>query len=42
MTAGIIATSKASEAASAFVRFISSHSAATVLKATGFVAVKEN
>ena len=42
MAAGIIATSKAPEAARAFIRFISSPSAAAVLKATGFVAVKEN
>jgi molybdate transport system substrate-binding protein len=42
MAAGVIASSKAPEAASAFIRFISSPSAAAVLKATGFVAVKEN
>ena len=42
MAAGIIATSKAPEIASTFIRFISSPSAAAVLKATGFVAVKEN
>ena len=42
MAAGIIASSKAPEAAHAFIRFISSPSAAGVLKATGFVAVKEN
>jgi len=38
----IAATSKAPEIAGAFIRFISSSSAAGVLKATGFVAVKEN
>jgi molybdate transport system substrate-binding protein len=42
MAAGVIASSKAPDAASAFIRFISSPSAATVLTATGFVAVKEN
>jgi len=42
MAAGVIASSKAPDAASAFIRFISSPSAAAVLKATGFVAVKEN
>ncbi|MGA2993886.1 molybdate ABC transporter substrate-binding protein [Bradyrhizobium sp.] len=42
MAAGIIATSKAPEVARAFISFISSPSAAAVLKATGFVAVKEN
>ena len=42
MAAGIVASSKAPDAASAFIRFISSPSAAAVLKATGFVAVKEN
>jgi molybdate transport system substrate-binding protein len=42
MAAGIIATSKAPGAAGAFIRFISSPSAAAVLKATGFQAAKEN
>jgi molybdate transport system substrate-binding protein len=42
MTAGIVATSKAPEIAGAFIRFISSSPAADVLKATGFVAVKED
>jgi molybdate transport system substrate-binding protein len=42
MAAGIAATSKAPEAAHAFIRFISSPSARAVLKATGFVAVNEN
>ena len=42
MAAGVIAASKAPEIASAFIRFISSPSAAVVLKATGFQAVKAN
>jgi molybdate transport system substrate-binding protein len=42
MAAGIIATSRAPDVASALIRFISSPSAAAVLKATGFVGVKEN
>jgi molybdate transport system substrate-binding protein len=42
MAAGITPTSEVQEAASAFIRFISSPSAAAVLKATGFAAVKEN
>jgi molybdate transport system substrate-binding protein len=42
MAAGVIAASKAPEAAHAFIRFISSPSARAVLKATGFVAVSEN
>ena len=42
MAAGIVGTSKAPEAASVFIRFISSPTAAGVLKATGFIAVKEN
>jgi molybdate transport system substrate-binding protein len=42
MAAGVIASSKAPDAASVFIRFISSPSAAAVLTATGFVAVKEN
>jgi molybdate transport system substrate-binding protein len=42
MAAGIATTSKSPEIAGAFIRFISSPSAAAVLKATGFVAVKEN
>jgi molybdate transport system substrate-binding protein len=42
MAAGIVATSKAPEVANAFIHFISSSSAAGVLKATGFMAVKEN
>jgi molybdate transport system substrate-binding protein len=42
MAAGITATSKAPEVAGVFIRFISSPSAAAVLKATGFVGMKEN
>jgi molybdate transport system substrate-binding protein len=42
MTAGVIAASKTPGPASAFIRFISSPSAADVLKATGFQVVKEN
>ena len=42
MTAGIVATSKAPDAARAFIRFISSASARSVLKATGFQMVNEN
>jgi len=42
MAAGIATTSKSPETAGAFIRFISSRSAAAVLKATGFVAVNEN
>jgi molybdate transport system substrate-binding protein len=42
MAAGIVASSKTPDAATAFIRFISSPSAAAVLKATGFVAMKEN
>ena len=42
MAAGIVATSKAPEAAHAFIRFISSPPAKSVLKATGFVAMNEN
>jgi molybdate transport system substrate-binding protein len=42
MAAGVIAASKAPEAAHAFIGFISSAASATVLKATGFVAIKEN
>jgi molybdate transport system substrate-binding protein len=42
MAAGIVATSKSPEIAGAFIRFISSPSAAAVLKATGFVGMKEN
>jgi molybdate transport system substrate-binding protein len=42
MAAGVIASSKAPDAASVFIRFISSPSAAAVLTATGFVAVNEN
>jgi molybdate transport system substrate-binding protein len=42
MAAGIVASSKSPEIAGAFIRFISSPSAAAVLKTTGFVAVKEN
>jgi molybdate transport system substrate-binding protein len=42
MAAGVIAAGKAQEAARAFIRFISSPSARAVLKATGFVGVKEN
>jgi molybdate transport system substrate-binding protein len=42
MAAGVIAASKAPEAAYAFIRFISSASSASVLKATGFVPIKEN
>ena len=42
MAAGIVATSKAPDAARAFIRFISSPSARSVLKATGFQMVNEN
>jgi molybdate transport system substrate-binding protein len=42
MAAGVTAASKAPEAAHAFIGFISSASSASVLKATGFVAIKEN
>jgi len=42
MAAGIAATSRAPEAAHAFIRFISSPSARAVLKATGFVMVNDN
>jgi molybdate transport system substrate-binding protein len=42
MAAGIVATSKAPEVASEFIRFISSPSARAVLKATGFQVVNEN
>jgi molybdate transport system substrate-binding protein len=41
MAAGIIASTRAPEVAGAFIRFISSASAAGVLKATGFQAVTE-
>jgi molybdate transport system substrate-binding protein len=42
MAAGIAAISKAPDAAKAFIGFISSPSAATVLKATGFQPVEKN
>jgi molybdate transport system substrate-binding protein len=42
MAAGIIKTRQAPDAARAFIGFISSSSAAAVLKATGFQPVKEN
>jgi molybdate transport system substrate-binding protein len=42
LAAGVIAASKAPEAAHAFIRFISSASSASVLKAAGFVAIKDN
>jgi molybdate transport system substrate-binding protein len=42
MAAGIIATSKAPEAAKAFIGFISSPSAVAVLKASGFRPVEKN
>jgi molybdate transport system substrate-binding protein len=42
MAAGVVATSKEPEAARAFIRFISSPAARSVLKATGFQMVNEN
>jgi len=42
MAAGIITTSQAPDAARAFIRFISSPSAAAVLKASGFQSVDRN
>ena len=42
MAAGIITTGKAPEAAKAFISFISSPTAAAVLKATGFQPVDRN
>jgi molybdate transport system substrate-binding protein len=42
MAAAIVATSKAPDVASAFIRFISSAAAKEVLKATGFQVVNEN
>lgn len=42
MSAGIVATSKAPDAARALIGFISFPSAAAVLKATGFQPVDKN
>jgi ABC-type molybdate transport system substrate-binding protein len=42
MAAGIVTTSKAPDAARALIGFISSPSAAAVLKASGFQPVDQN